>query len=166
MKLNNKQKLSIFPAIFIALGVAFLLMTCSCSARKVNKSESQTKQTESIKATEVDSSKIETNTVIKDSSSTDEVTVEPADITKPMVINGRTYFNAVLKHKKTKASTNTTIDKKEQKAVKKEVVSNKSVEAKQSNKQTERTSFNWLWLLMFLAPIWSYRKEILKKIML
>ena len=156
-----KTKLIILSAILLV----------GCSARKVNKSNiTETTKTEATTAT-VDSSKTvttaDTNIKVIDCTDTDEVVIQPLDNSKEMVVNGKKYFNSVLRHSKVKnnitTNQNTKVAQIEQKAVKtqsKEVTQSKRVEAV---KNTERSGFNWWWLLLLLIPlgVYSYYKKLI-----
>lgn len=121
----------------ICIGI-LLFMLSSCGSRKVNKSviEQETKQetTTSI----VDTSKTTTNTVentkIVDTSNCEEIEFIPVDNSKPMTINGKTYFNTILKQKKRKSNISIVKDKKvsqiEDKAV--------NIKVKEELKQTTK----------------------------
>lgn len=93
-----------------------LLLLVSCGSRKVNKSVIDQEIKKEIATTIVDTSKTTTNTVentkIVDTSCIDEIEFIPVDNTKPMTINGKTYFNTVLKHKKSKSNISIVKDKK------------------------------------------------------
>ena len=86
-----------------------LLILSSCGARKVNKSDTKiTKDSIVEKLVEVvkeetKEEKDSTNliVVIED----EETTVSPIDTTKEMVVNGKSYKNAVLKSKKKKTNS-------------------------------------------------------------
>ena len=77
----------------VAIIIAFTLT--SCSSRKVQKSEIKVNETEQTQTAKVDTSKTvtktETNTKVLDSSTTDEITIEPVDNTKEMVVDGKSY---------------------------------------------------------------------------
>jgi subtilisin family serine protease len=168
MILNNPQKNSIWLWLFIAIGI--LILCSSCASRKVNKSNvTETTKTEA-QAQTVDSSKtitnVDSNVQVLDQSTTQYLTLQPLDNTKPMVVNGKSYFNAVLKQSniKNNVTTNqaTKVAQIEQKAVKmqsKAVTQSKRVEVV---KNTDRSSFNWWWLLLLLIPLGylKYKKYI------
>jgi len=128
---------------------AFVL--CSCSTRKVNKTE--VKETTEVKA--IDTSKTITNTQkferSVDTSTVNEFEIVPIDITKPMLINGKTYKNAILKRKVTKLNKVVEIDTKvaqiESKGVSNEV---KQVIEKEV-KETERKGMPLYWWLIIVA---------------
>ena len=135
----------------------------SCSTRKVAKSE--TKETTEVKT--IDTTKTVTNTQkferSVDTSTVSEIEIVPIDITKPMIVNGKSYTNAILKRKVTKVNKVVEIDTKvaqiQQKGVNKAIKTERTIK----EKQTERKSgFNWWWLLFLLIPIayLKYKKYI------
>jgi hypothetical protein len=135
----------------------------SCSTRKVSKSE--TKETTEVK--EIDTTKTVTNTQkferSVDTSTVNEFEIVPIDITKPMVVNGKTYKNAILKRKVTKVNKVVEIDTKVDQIQQNGVNNSIKTERTIKEKQTERESgFSWLWLLFLLIPIayLKYKKYI------
>ena len=152
---------------WVLLAVLFLLL-CSCGSRKVNKSNTEIKETEKIETIKVDSSKatvnIDSNTKIVDSSDTEEIIFEPIDITKPMVVNNRTYLNARIATKKVKTNKVTTNDlnvsKTAQNSVKEvnKQQSSKEVKAEVKNTQT-KSSYWWLLWFLLLIPIYLLYKR-------
>jgi hypothetical protein len=147
----------------IILSLILSIFATSCSTRKVAKSE--VKETTEVKA--IDTTKTVTNTQkferSVDTSTVSEIEIVPIDITKPMVINGKTYTNAILKRKVTKLNKVVEIDTKvaqiQQKGVNNSTVIDKTIK----EKETERKSgFNWWWLLFLLIPIayLKYKKYI------
>jgi PBP1b-binding outer membrane lipoprotein LpoB len=136
------------------------LTLVSCSTRKVSKTE--VKETTEVKA--IDTTKTVTNTQkferSVDTSTVSEFEIVPIDITKPMVINGKTYINAILKRKVTKLNKVVEIDTKvaqiESKGVSNEV---KQVIEKEV-KETERKSTQlwWLWFLLLIPLYFLYKR--------
>jgi len=137
----------------------FLLLT-SCSTRKVAiqdvKKDSMSQIVTKIATKEVLDVKNETDIV------TDEYTITPIDTCKDIVVNGKTYRNAVLTYKRTKDNskytekkiTSKTEDKKE----------NTKVIEKIKNKKIERKSYNMTWILLIIATIitlWLNRPTLL-----
>jgi hypothetical protein len=112
-----------------------ILIFVGCGSRKVNKSvteekvktETTTNVTEQTKTNRNEQS----STKILDTSSTDEIEFIPVDNNKPMTINGKTYFNTVLKHKKTKNNISVVKDKKVSQIEDKEVKT--SIKEKKNN---------------------------------
>lgn len=138
----------------ITMLICTLLHLVSCGARKTSKLET----TEKVKTETTDNSKTETitdtNTKVIDCTDTDEITIVPVDNTKEIIVNGKTYKNVVLKHRKVK--NNIVVDKvekqakTEQKAIKTITKAKKSVEVK----QTERKANNfWNWFILIVCLI-------------
>jgi hypothetical protein len=141
----------------IILSLILSIFATSCSTRKVNKTE--VKQTTEVKV--VDTSKTVTNTQkferSVDTSSINEFEIVPIDITKPMVINGRSYSNAILKRKVTKVNKVVEIDTKvakiQQKGVNIAIKTDKTIKGK----ETERKSgFNWWWFWIVVCLVCAY----------
>jgi hypothetical protein len=138
--------------IFILLS---LVLITSCATRKVNKS------TEEIKQTRVEDvqNNVQTkeNIAIKVIDSTDDICIEPIDSIKPMIIDGKSYLNAKISHKKRKVNTNIVSDKTTSDlSIKK---TTEKIEAIKDVKETERKSgFNWWWLLLLIIPAYIIYK--------
>ena len=152
-----KNKITILITILLASTI------WSCSTRKVNKSE--VKETTEVK--EIDTTKTVTNTQkferSVDTSTVSELEIVPIDITKPMIVNGKSYTNAILKRKVTKVNKVVELTEKvaqiQQNGVNKAIKTETTIK----EKQTERKSgFNWWWLLFLLIPIayLKYKKYI------
>lgn len=145
-----KNKLLIIPALFLI----------SCGTRNVNKSNTtESVETETHIAIS-DSSKTVTNTEsnIKVIDSTDEVEILPIDNSIPMVVNGKKYVNARLKHRKTSTNTNQSVkvSQIEQKAVKTDVKNKTDANKKVDDFHSHREGFNFNWLWLLLIPIGIY----------
>lgn len=89
-------------------------------------------------------------------SETDEVIITPIDSTKEIIVNGKKYFNVVLKHKKSKNSTYTNNTGK---VVKKEnrvsnTTSKKRVATKDKEKNVDvNNNAIWLFILALIVII-------------
>jgi hypothetical protein len=157
---NNNNDNSII--IFI-IAIILTVCLCSCSTRKVNKSE--TKIETVSETTKVDTSKtvtkVDSNTKIVDSSTSNEIEYIPIDNTLPFTVNGKEYKNVKIKHSKKK--NNITIDKtKKVSQIENKYVSqgtkdktSKTVEVK----VTEKQSFNFWWLLLLLIPAYFWIRK-------
>lgn len=162
-KLGNKT------LIGSAILVVIFFLLCSCSARKVSKSNTESKETTKSETAKTDSSKvvtnIESNTKIVDSSDSEEITFEPVDNTKPMVVNSKTYLNARISTKKVKTNKVTTNDlnvsKTAQNSVKEVNKQQSSKEVKAEVKNVEKKQFNFLnlWWLLLLIPLYLLYKR-------
>ena len=135
-----------------------LLLLTSCATRKVNKSTEEVKQT----YVETTQNNIQTkeNTVVKVIDSTDEICIEPIDTIKPMVIDGKSYLNVKIKHKKRKVNTDIVLDKTTSDTSVKNVVEKKEVV--KDVKVIERkasliTQLWWLWLLILLFILYKFK---------
>lgn len=141
-----------------------ILIFVGCGSRKVNKSvteekvktETTTNVTEQTKTNRNEQS----SSKILDTSSTDEIEFIPVDNTKPMTINGKTYFNTILKHKKTKNNISVVKDKKvsqiEDKEVKTSIKDKKEQSRKEDNKKIDKEPipfWNFLLLLLFFGGV-------------
>jgi len=139
---------------FITAIIAVILLT-SCSSRKVQKYETKEQEQKTEKITLETETKVTDNTKIVDTSTSDEIEISPISDTLPMVVNGITYKNVKIRHKKTKNNISINKDEKvqhnAQKSDLKVVKSNRIIEVK----QTERKESYW-WLLWFLLLIPIY----------
>jgi len=154
---ENGNNLLLIAIILALITVIFLT---SCGSRKVIKSETKEQEQKTEKITLETETRVTNNTKILDSSTTDEIEISPISDTIPMVVNGITYINAKIRHKKTKNNISINKDEKVQhKAQKSGVVMvkrNKVIEVK----QTERKESYWwlLWLLLLIPIYFGYKK--------
>jgi len=141
-----------------------ILLFVSCGSRKVNKSvieqETKTETQTVVKEQTKTEVKEEENTKIVDTSNTDEIEFIPVDNSKPMTINGKTYFNTILKQKKTKNNISVVKDKKmsqiEDKEVKTTIKDKKEQSYKEDNKKINKqpiSFWKFLFILLFLGGI-------------
>lgn len=135
-----------------------LLLLTSCGTRKVNKSTEEVKQDKvEVIQTNV---QIKENTVVKVIDSTDEICIEPIDSIKPMVIDGKSYLNVKIKHKKRKVNTNIVLDKTTSDTSKKKTVEKTEVvkDVKVIERKTSLvTQLWWLWLLILLFILYKLK---------
>lgn len=157
--------------IIFAVIVSMFLISCltSCSARKVSKSKTETKEVTKVETVKIDSSKTTTiansNTKIIDLGTEEEITISPIDNSKEMVVNNKKYFNVHLSVKKT--SNNKVLDKSEkvsqikQNSVKTNSKANKSKMQVVEMKKTDKKQFNILslWWLLLIIPIYFAWKK-------
>ena len=157
--------------IYILVSIVFI----SCGARKVTQTKKEEKK-DSIAVISVKTN-IETkeNTEIKNNSKIDkneeEFIIEPIDNTKDIVVNGKTYKNVKIRHKKTKDNSLHTNQKKVSKNALKQqtkhsvqVVSTSKVskEKKIDKKESLVKYFYLLLLIILFYIIYKYRFNILK----
>ena len=128
----------------------------SCASRKVDTKIDKRDSTAISVSNEVEKVKTDsqTQTVIIDSTETEEITIVPIDTTKPLIVNGKTYFNAKLRYKKQRNNIRTS--QIEKVAQIKEKRTKKRTEArvvtKQKEKTTETVRFPW-WLILVGAVL-------------
>lgn len=138
--------------------ILLLLLLTSCGTRKVNKSTEEVKQDKvEVIQTNV---QIKENTVVKVIDSTDEICIEPIDSIKPMVIDGKSYLNVKIKHKKRKVNTNIVLDKTMSDTSVKNVVEKTEVvkDVKVIERKTSLvTQLWWLWLLILLFILYKLK---------
>jgi hypothetical protein len=122
------------------------------------------KSTEEVKQDKVEviqtNVQIKENTVVKVIDSTDEICIEPIDSIKPMVIDGKSYLNVKIKHKKRKVNTNIVLDKTMSDTSVKNVVEKTEVvkDVKVIDRKTSLvTQLWWLWLLILLFILYKLK---------
>jgi preprotein translocase subunit SecF len=170
MKYENPTKFIVI-SFLLAITILILCALQGCGTRKVNKSNTEIKETTKTELAIVDSSKINTkidsNIKITVDTDTDEITINPVDNSKEMVVNGKKYFNSSLTHKKVKENKvinkTKTIANNEQKAVKINGKTNKEKTTSVAVKNTEKTqSYYWLLWIFLLIPIYFFIRKWLK----
>lgn len=119
-----------------------LLLLVSCGSRKV-----VTEKTQETKKIET---KIVYNTRTIDTSDIDELEIIPIDTLKPVIINGKSYFNAKIKHVKKKNYISVIADKITTTKAKETVII--------KNKETEKVVNYWWFLLLLLIPAYFLYK--------
>lgn len=139
--------------------ILFLLIT-SCASRKVAivKEETKTK-TDSVAITKTDRTSI-INKNVYFSENTTELEIKPLNDSLPIVIDGTSYFNAVLKYKKqNKVLVDTSkiiVSKNVLKQVSKSKQETKNIKEKTIDKKANY--FVYLWLLLIPIGMYIYRK--------
>jgi hypothetical protein len=147
------------------LTLVFLSLTLfSCATRKVamTKSVVETK-TDSVVVERKDSVSVQQNAIsIKES--IDEFEIVPIDTAKPLIIEGKKYFNAAIRLKKTNRevvdTTKIVVAKSEERTI--EV--KKEEEKKSVDKKVEKKSFTfiWLWILLIVSAAVAVLRYVLK----
>lgn len=151
-----KQAILIFSILFV-----------SCASRKVDVNKELTKiNTDSTSVVRIDStSKINKNVYITENTS--ELEIKPLNDSLPIVIDGTSYFNAVLKYKKANKVLLDTSTEKVSKNVLKQVSKTKqeTKDIKQKKVDKKANYFVYLWLLIIPVGMYIYR-ELKNKILL
>lgn len=136
----------------------------SCASRKVAivKEETKTK-TDSVSITKTDSTSI-INKNVYFTENTTELEIKPLVDSLPIVIDGTSYFNAVLKYKKqNKVLVDTSkiiVSKNVLKQVSKSKQEIKSIKNKTIDKKANY--FVYLWLLLIPVGMYIYRQIKIK----
>ena len=135
-----------------------LLLLTSCATRKINKSTEEIKQ-DKVETVQ-NNIQVKENASVKVIDSTDEICIEPIDSIKPMVIDGKSYLNVKIKHKKRKVDTNIILDKTTSDTSVKKTV--EKTEVVKDDKVIERkasliTQLWWLWLLILLIILYKLK---------
>lgn len=132
----------------------------SCASRKVAIAKEETKiKTDSVAITKIDSTSI-INKNVYFSENTSELEIKPLNDSLPIVIDGTSYFNAVLKYKKqNKVLVDTSkiiVSKNVLKQVSKSKAETKSIKNKTIDKKANY--FVYLWLLLIPIGMYLYRQ--------
>lgn len=131
-----------------------ILIFIGCGSRKVNKSSIEekvkTETTTEVKEETKTNRNEQSTTKIIDTSSTDEIEFIPVDNTKPMTINGKTYFNTILKHRKTKTNISIAKDKKVSQ------IEDKAVNFKSNEKKLQSTKVEIKKIDKEPIPFWYF----------
>ena len=144
-----------------------LLLVTSCASRKVDISKQQIEtKTDSTSVVRIDStSTIKNNIKIVENIS--ELEIKPLNDSLPIVIDGTSYFNAVLKYKKhNKVLVDTSkkiVSKNALKQVSKSKQETKNIKEKTVDKKVN--NFVYLWLLLIPIGMYLYR-QLKNKILL
>jgi len=149
--------------LYIICGAVFF----SCASRKVDVNKEVIKtNTDSTSVVRIDStSKINKNVYITENIS--ELEIKPLNDSLPIVIDGTSYFNAVLKYKKANKVLLDTSTEKVSKNVLKQVYKTKqeTKDIKQKKVDKKANYFVYLWLLIIPVGMYIYR-QLKNKILL
>ena len=159
--LNDIRKL-----LITLLALSLIALLSSCGTRKVQKSnvKEEVKTEQAVIEKKDIETKTETKTVINDQSNEMEIT--PIDTSKVLIINGKTFKNAIVTIRKKKV--NTTIAEKA--TVKDNSVIDTRVKNSSKNatkvKNTERksnpfTSLLWLLIPALIYAVWKYKFKLI-----
>lgn len=146
--------------VYIICGALFF----SCASRKVDVSKTEIKtNTDSIAITKTDSTSI-TNNNIKYTENITELEIKPLNDSLPIVIDGTSYFNVVLKYKKQNKvlvdTSNKIVSKNVLKQVSKSKQETKNIKEKHIHKKANY--FVYLWLLLIPIGMYIYRQIKIK----
>ena len=165
MTANENENGNNILLIALILGLLGAIFLTSCGSRKVAKSETKEQEQKIDKITLETQTRVTDNTKIIDTSTTDEIEICPVSDSLPMVINGITYKNVKIRHKKSKNNISINKDVKIQHNAKKEgivmVKRNKVIEVKQIER---KESYWWMLWFLLLILIWYYAKKYFERL--
>lgn len=140
--------------------IAFIFFTASCGSRRVSmlKTNSSFKH-DSIAKTFIDSTVVENKSVFLNTE-TDDIEIRPLIDSVPMVVNGVTYKNVILRHKKTKEVLVDNSSKKESKKGLKSVHESKDESDTVKSKDVEREEGYAIYIVVvFMIILYGYIKN-------
>ena len=136
------------------------ILITSCASRKVDVTKQQIEtKTDSTSVVRIDStSQINKNVYITENTS--ELEIKPLNDSLPIVIDGTSYFNAVLRYKKSNKVLVDTSSEKVSKNVLKQVSKSKEETLVKKEKTIDKKAnyFIYLWLLLIPIGIYFWRK--------
>lgn len=140
----------------------FSLLFISCASRKVDVTKQQIEtKTDSTSVVRIDStSQINKNVYITENTS--EIEIKPLNDSLPIVIDGTSYFNAVLRYKKSNKVLVDTSKIKVSKNVLKQVSKSKEETKNIKEKTVDKKVNNFVYLWLLLIPIGTYLYRQLK----
>ncbi len=156
--MTNHNRNYIYFWICVLLST-FAVLLASCSTRKVVIDEVKKDSVSQISvkiATDIVSNVEAKNDIV-----IEELVITPLDTCKDIVIDGKVYNNVVLTYKKTKDRSIYTEKKIESKIEEKQQTTKVVIKKKQ--KQVERKSFNFLWIIIisFIVVVWLNKQYLL-----
>ena len=132
----------------------------SCASRKVDVVKQETKtKTDSVAITKTDSTSI-INKNVYFTENISELEIKPLNDSLPIVIDGTSYFNVILKYKKQNKVIVDTSSKIVSKNVLKQVSKSKQETKNIKEKTIDKKAnyFVYLWLLLIPVGMYIYRK--------
>ncbi len=142
--------------------LSFLLFSCAARKIAVTKTQVETK-IDSTAVEKKDSVSVQQNAIsIKED--IDEVEIVPIDTAKPLIIDGKQYFNATVRLKKTRRHVVDTSKVIVSKSSESTISVKKKVKEKVFDKKVDKKAnyIGFLWLLLVLVGLWLARKYLPK----
>jgi hypothetical protein len=146
----------------ILILLSFLLFSCASRKVAVNKTQVET-HIDSTVVEKKDSVSVQQNAIsIKED--IDEVEIVPIDTAKPLVIDGKQYFNATVRLKKTRRHTVDSSKSTVSLSSENKISVKKEVKAKGFEKKIDKKAnySMFLWLILILLALWFARKYLPK----
>ena len=142
--------------------LSFLLFSCASRKVLVNKTQVETK-IDSTAVEKKDSVSVQQNAIsIKED--IDEVEIVPIDTAKPLIIDGKQYFNATVRLKKTRRHVVDSSKSTVSKSIENKISVKKDIKAKGFEKKVDKKAnySMFLWIILILLAIWFARKYLPK----
>lgn len=142
--------------------LSFLLLSCASRKVAVTKTEVET-HIDSTVVEKKDSVSVQQNAIsIKED--IHEVEIVPIDTTKPLVIDGKEYFNATVRLKKTRRHTVDSSKSTVSLSSENTVSVKKDVKEKLFEKKIDKKAnyFVFLWVALFLLALWFVKRYLPK----
>ena len=142
--------------------LSFLLFSCASRKVMVTKTEVQT-YIDSTAVKKKDSVSVQQNAIsVKED--IDEIEIVPIDTAKPLIIDGKQYYNATVRLKKTRRHIVDTSKITVSQSIENKVSVKKDIKSKGFEKKVDKKAnyFVFLWLLLIPLGIWFGRKYLLK----
>lgn len=146
----------------ILILLSFLLFSCASRKVMVTKTQVET-HIDSTAVEKKDSVSVQQNAIsIKED--IDEIEIVPIDTAKPLVIDGKQYFNATVRLKKTRRHILDSSKHTVSKSSENKVSVKKDIKAKGFEKKVDKKAnyFVFLWLLLIPIALWFARKYLPK----
>jgi hypothetical protein len=137
--------------------IFFSVCISSCASRKVAITKTKTEINIDSSVVEKKDSTIVVKNGLSITEDIDEVEVVPIDTTKPIIIGGKTYFNAILRIKKTKRQVTDTTTSIVSHSQEKTVNLKKQIKKQDFAKKIDK-SFNYYYLLLIPLLVLVYLK--------
>lgn len=141
------------------------LFLISCASRKVDTNKVNIVNKVDSTSVVKEEATIDKSNYINKTTDTDELEIVPIDSTKPIIINDKAYFNAVLRYKKTKVVLVDTSKVKVSKNALKTVVVKKNTNSKTFVKSIDKKSNYIWWIIIIIATalgVYAWKKYALK----
>lgn len=176
--MKNQDRNWILYWITVILFTAFVLITSSCASRKVVvdkvdiKKDSLVETKVSLISQEIEKKSDSTSIVITNDCT--EITIQPIDTTKEIIVNGVSYKNVIINVKKNKTNVSYSNKNKTSHTKSKDSTSTNKVVKKEvsktKQKKIDKKQNYWVFilpilLLIILYLLWQNRQWLLKKLL-
>ena len=146
----------------ILILLSFLLFSCASRKVMVTKTQVET-HIDSTVVEKKDSVSVQQNAIsIKED--IDEIEIVPIDTAKPLIIDGKQYFNATVRLKKTRRHVVDSSKSTVSKSIENKISVKKDIKAKGFEKKVDKKAnyFVYLWIILILLALWFARKYLPK----